>query len=197
MDNLPFGCRFTLSRPFLRIRIDYTKPWIIVLAMGTDTKYIRFIAVFVCLSTRAVNLETMSDYTIEAFLIVFHVSQRSLRDNIRTSKWTPSWECCSRMQTRILTARQDLVDNGMQWHFNSPSVPHFGGILEAAVKSAKHHLWRVIGDTTLTYEDSFDAGQSMFKLKTALSPVEFRRCKRPDAKAFPRWRCIQCNTSRL
>lgn len=31
--------------------------------------------------------------------------------------------------------------------------PHHGGIYEAAVKSVKHHLSRIIGKTTLTFEE--------------------------------------------
>lgn len=34
-----------------------------------------------------------------------------------------------------------------------PSAPHFGGKWEAAVKSTKFHLQRIIRDTVLTYEE--------------------------------------------
>ncbi|XP_015121267.1 uncharacterized protein LOC107044034 [Diachasma alloeum] len=46
-----------------------------------------------------------------------------------------------------------LASNGTQWSFSLPRAPHFGGKWEAAVKSTKHHLKRVLGPSTLTYEE--------------------------------------------
>ena len=51
---------------------------------------------------------------------------------------------------RIQTA---LSNDGVEWRINPVAAPHFGGIWESAVKSLKHHLRRVIGDTSLTYEE--------------------------------------------
>ena len=36
---------------------------------------------------------------------------------------------------------------------HTPNAPHFGGLWEAGVKATKHHLLRVIGDHTVTFEE--------------------------------------------
>ncbi|XP_055910668.1 uncharacterized protein LOC129945032 [Eupeodes corollae] len=45
-----------------------------------------------------------------------------------------------------------LAAKGTEWRFMTPAAPHQGGIYEAAVKSMKFHLTRVIGAKILTYE---------------------------------------------
>ena len=58
---------------------------------------------------------------------------------------------------------------GIVWHFNPPGGPHFGGIHESMIKSAKRALNTIVGNAELTDEE----------LMTALTGVEALMNSRP------------------
>ena len=72
MGDLP-KVRVTPSSPFNRSGVDYAGPLKVRLSKtrgkGTTKGYI---AVFICLATRAVHLEIVEDYSSEAFISAFH-----------------------------------------------------------------------------------------------------------------------------
>ena len=55
--------------------------------------------------------------------------------------------------------QQDVAEfcatHKIEWKFIPEHSPHFGGIWEAAVKSFKKHLRRVIGEVKLTFEEMY------------------------------------------
>ncbi|CAG4978220.1 unnamed protein product [Parnassius apollo] len=57
----------------------------------------------------------------------------------------------------LQTINTDILENisqlGVTWHFNVAAWSSAGGIWEAAVKSLKHHLKRVVGHQKLTFEE--------------------------------------------
>ncbi len=62
-----------------------------------------------------------------------------------------------------------MLSQRIKWTFSPERAPHFGGLWEAAVKSAKYHLKRAIGAQKLDYEE----------FSTALCQVESCMNSRP------------------
>ncbi|XP_024874028.1 uncharacterized protein LOC112455996 [Temnothorax curvispinosus] len=162
MGNLPKG-RVTPARPFLRTGLDYAGPISIRTTKGRGHRaHKAFIAVFVCLCTKAVHLDVVSDYTTDAFLAAFRrfISRRGLCEELYSDCGT-NFVGADRVLRELFRASSAdgrrlahaAAAEGVKWHFNPPAAPHFGGLWEAAVKSTKFHLRRVIGETTLTFEE--------------------------------------------
>lgn len=139
-------------------------PFNIRMSKGRGNKtYKGYISLFVCLSTKAIHLELVSDLTAEAFIAALKrfVSRRGISAEIYSDNGTnfdgANKKLCLDLQMAIKEAislaAESLANDGIQWKFNPPSAPHFGGIWEAGVKSVKGHLQKVLKDSTLTFEE--------------------------------------------
>ncbi|XP_050357238.1 uncharacterized protein LOC126777960 [Nymphalis io] len=90
--------------------------------------------------------------------VILPRAEKELRDMFLTAQ--------SKLPIEIAQA---LANDGTSWHFIPPNAPNFGGLWEAGIKSAKTHLKRVIGDSTLTFEE----------LSTVLTQIEACLNSRP------------------
>ncbi|XP_039311341.1 uncharacterized protein LOC105201279 [Solenopsis invicta] len=162
MGSLP-RARVVPSRPFTHTGLDYSGPILLRTTKGRGHRaYKAFVAGFVCFSSRAVHLEVVSDYTADAFLAAFRrfVSRRGLCLHLYTDCGTNFVGADRQLRGLLGMASKSsrsivgkLAEEGVEWHFNPPAAPHFGCLWEAAVEAFKHHLRRVIGESTLTYEE--------------------------------------------
>lgn len=65
--------------------------------------------------------------------------------------------------------QQSTANRGVTWKFNPPGAPHFGGIHEAMIKSAKKAIYGVIGTSDVT--DRSDWSGKPAQCTTAHLPV--------------------------
>ena len=155
------AARVTPARPFQSTGVDYAGPINVRMSKGGGNKsYKGYICIFVCMSTKAVHIEIVSDCTTPAFIAAYKrfVSRRGHCAELYSDNGTYFHGANHELQGLLknsLTSQEliaQLENDGTSWKFIPPGAPHFGGIWEAAVKSAKHHLRRIIGDSTMTYE---------------------------------------------
>ena len=123
-----------------------------------------FLAVFVCFASKAVHLEVVTGKTTEAFLAAFKrfTSRRGLPKDIYSDNdgtFRGASKDLKELYQLLMTTewtdtlRAFFLDSHITWHNIPERAPHFGGLWEAAVKSAKHHLKRIVGEQKLTYEE--------------------------------------------
>lgn len=159
MSGLP-TYRTTPQRAFAKIGIDYAGPVMIRSSLGRLPKLTKaWIAVFVCLVTRAIHLELVSDASTPAFVAALKrmVARRGMVSEIvsdNATNFVGANNYLTAIYHQLNTDAQHLENQfKLKWRFTTPGAPHQGGIYEAAVKSVKYHLIRTIGETTLTFEE--------------------------------------------
>ncbi|XP_076384451.1 uncharacterized protein LOC143263146 [Megalopta genalis] len=163
MGNLPIA-RVTESRPFTNVGIDYCGPFFIKEKQHRNRGRVKvYVAVFVCLAIKAIHLELVSDLTSEAFIGALRrfIARRGFCVNLYSDNGTNFKGANNELRELRELLRSDdhlkkintfLIERAINWHFIPPQAPHFGGLWEAAVKSFKYHLKRVVGPELLTFE---------------------------------------------
>lgn len=159
MADLPEE-RLSVVSPFTNCGVDFFGPIKLKRFEGRCRTIIQgYVAVFVCMSSKMIHLECCTDLTTEKFIwaltrfaSIYRNPVKMFSDNGRTfvgaknelKKITESWE------TKEM--RDHLTENNIQWKFITPRAPNQGGLWEAAVKSAKYHGRRILGDKSFTFE---------------------------------------------
>ncbi|XP_070143305.1 uncharacterized protein [Drosophila kikkawai] len=164
MGDLPLHRVNPPNRPFLATGVDYTGAIELKAARLRGASFYKgYIAVFICLATKAVHLEAVTGLTTEHFLLALDrfTGRRGMVQHLYSDNGTNFIGADNLMKALFGRLQEDyekliapkLAAQRATWHFNPPQSPNFGGLWEANVKSVKHHLKRVIADRRLTYEE--------------------------------------------
>ncbi|XP_015930971.2 uncharacterized protein [Parasteatoda tepidariorum] len=120
-----------------------------------------YVCLFVCLSTKAVHLELVSDLTSDAFLATLRrfTSRRGKPDQIHSDCGTNYVGAYRELKRLMASLSSDerlqgyLAKENIIWKFNPPAAPHHGGLWKSTVKSMKSHIKKTVGEQILTYEE--------------------------------------------
>lgn len=164
MGSLPAARVTATSRPFEKVGVDFAGPIEVKLSrVRRSLKGKGYICVFVCFATKAVHLELASDLTTDTFLACLRrfISRRGLPTEIHCDN-ASTFKCARNQlvelhklhtsQSHQMQIHKFTAERGIQFHFIPCYSPTFGGLWEAAVKSTKFHLKRILQSTVLTYE---------------------------------------------
>lgn len=161
MADLPAD-RVRPGDPFEVSGVDYAGPFNLKY-LDKDSKVIvevkAWVALFVCMKTRAVHLEVVDDLTSSSCIACYErfVARRGPCYKLYSDNGTSFIGAEKEIGRAFREWQRDgtvdsLANKGTQWIFMTPAAPHQGGIYEAAVKSMKHHLKRIIGARMMEYK---------------------------------------------
>ena len=162
MGQLPSARVNAPLRAFLHVGIDYAGPVMIRSSPGRGIKSNKsYIALFICLASRAIHTELVNDYSATLFINAF--SRFCARRGLPNTMYSDNGTTFTGADKELTFAYRSALRNSdflnktasdrIKWEFIPPHAPHFGGIWEAGVKSLKYHLRRVLKNHTLTYEE--------------------------------------------
>ncbi|XP_043462857.1 uncharacterized protein LOC122498921 [Leptopilina heterotoma] len=161
MADLP-AARVNPGSPLSKVGVDYAGPFQILRSKGRGVSSSKgYVAVFVCLATKAIHLELVGDLSTESFLgcLTRFTCRRGRPLEVWSDNATNFRGADNELRRLFLEAETDwqhvqdvLAQEKTMWRFIPPSAPHFGGLWEAGVKSMKNHLRRITGSRKLTYE---------------------------------------------
>lgn len=137
MGNLP-ACRVQIQRPFFNTGVDCRGPFFIKQGNRSKISIKAYVVILICLVTKAVHIELVSDLTTEAFIATLRrfFARRGKSTNIYSDNATNFRGACNElkelndflksesMQYRI---GSEFAHEGLNWHFIPPRAAHFGG----------------------------------------------------------------------
>uniref|UniRef100_A0A0A9YNG0 Pol polyprotein n=1 Tax=Lygus hesperus TaxID=30085 RepID=A0A0A9YNG0_LYGHE len=162
MADLP-SARVTPARPFTHVGVDMAGPLLAKEHTGRGSRSVKvYVCIFVCMCTKAVHIELVGDLSSAAYLAALErfVARRGLCRKIFCDNGK-NFVGAAREHREILSfLRQSetevadyLSNREIEYCFNPPESPWMGGLWEAAVKSCKTHLRRIVFNRLLTYEE--------------------------------------------
>ena len=146
--------RIESGRPFETTGVDFAGPLTYKLTKKEEGKC--YILIFTCATSRAVHLELTKTQSAEEFKVKLNafIARKSrpkliVSDNGGAFKATALWIRKIRKSERLqdYLARQEI-----RWRFNLSKSPWWGGMYERLLKDIKKALYKVLGRSTLCFD---------------------------------------------
>lgn len=150
-------------RAFGHIAVDYGGPFTTIQGRYKRREK-RYLCLFTCLATRAVHLEMTYGLDTNSFLNAFFrmVNRRGMPVKVLSDNGTNFVAADKELRQLVTDIDTDeitkrTIDKGVTWQFNPPLAPHWGGVHEILIKSAKRALSGVLEKADITDEELLTA----------------------------------------
>ncbi|XP_055308886.1 uncharacterized protein LOC129572809, partial [Sitodiplosis mosellana] len=160
--------------------VDFTGAIFIKTSKFRNARVVKaYICIFVCMSTKALHVELVSDMSADAFIAALRrfIARRGEVKVIFSDNGT-NFVAANRLLNELSNNENEefntrisneLSTQRITWKFSPPGAPHFNGLVEAGVKTVKMHLMKVMGEQKFTFEE----------LTTILAQIESAVNSRP------------------
>ncbi|XP_018351983.1 PREDICTED: uncharacterized protein LOC108754284 [Trachymyrmex septentrionalis] len=186
MGNLPKSQINNPTRAFDQYGVDYAGLFYYKEGTKRNTKQIKcYIAVFICLATKAIHLELATSLSSEAFLNIFKrfVVRRGadyeLRELFKLLK----------NQTTQQQVSNQLANKEVHWHFIPPRTPYHGGVWEAAIEAILNS--RPITSLSSDPKDLRSLTPEHFLIDTPLTSYPLTSLEEVPTNRLSHWQHVQ------
>lgn len=158
MADLPYF-RTEQARPFAFVGCDYAGFFQLKTSARRNAPLTKaYIALFVCLTTKALHLEVVCDLSTAEFIMAFEnfIARRGIPQALYTDNGTNFIGGSNEIKKQfdLMFSQSNALTNllaktNIEFKRIPARAPHMGGIWERAVGSVKYHLRKVLKDTKL------------------------------------------------
>ena len=147
------------TKPFANCAVDFGGPYLTI--QGRERSRAKhYLCLFLCLQTHCCHLEMATSPETDTFLSTF--VRMTARRGWPTKMLSDNGSnfVGAKKEIRELVGKRDhdqvqhmTSNQGVTWYWNPPSASHFGGVLEAMIKSSKRAIYAILKDADITDEE--------------------------------------------
>ena len=146
-------------KPFTNTTVDFAGPYLTKQGRA-KTRAKRYLCLFVCLQTHCCHLEMVWSLETDGFLQVLTrmVARRGWPHTMLSDNGTNFVGGHNEIGELVAQIDKEKVESqtsnkGLEWHWNPPVSPHFGGVFERMIQSAKRGIQGILGNAEVNDEE--------------------------------------------
>ena len=159
MAPLPLE-RLKPAPPWHNCALDMFGPYLIKGEVNKRTRGKGYAVIFTCLLTRAVFIDITTDYSADAFLLVFRrfVSIRGYPSKIYSDQGSQLIAASKEIKEMFTNNDWEKIinastSNGLEWSFSPGDGPWYNGCCESLIRSIKKSIFHAIHNEVLTFSE--------------------------------------------